>query len=158
MTLALDEMEPEPEFQKFVTVRKFRDLPEALLAKGSLESAGIECRLFDDNMVRLDWFWSNLLGGIKLQVTQEEVGSANAILDQPIPEDLEVPGVGDYHQPRCPKCQSLDITYQELDKPVAYLSAYLNVPIPLERRAWRCLTCHVEWEEDDSEPETEQPS
>jgi hypothetical protein len=158
MTLALDEMEPQPEFQKFVTVRKFRDLPEALLAKGSLESAGIECRLFDDNMVRLDWFWSNLLGGIKLQVTQEEVGSANAILDQPIPEDLEVPGVGDYHQPRCPKCQSLDITYQELDKPVAYLSAYLNVPIPLERRAWRCLACHAEWEEDDSEPETEQPS
>jgi hypothetical protein len=156
MPTALDAMEPEPEFQKFVTVRKFRDLPEALLAKGSLQSAGIECRLFDDNMVRLDWFWSNLLGGIKLQVVQEEVDSANAILDQPIPEDLEVPGVGEYHQPRCPKCKSLDITYQELDKPVAYLSAYLNVPIPLERRAWRCLTCHVEWEEDDGEPETEQ--
>jgi hypothetical protein len=28
-----------------------RDLPEPLLAKGSIESAGIECCLADDNMV-----------------------------------------------------------------------------------------------------------
>src|SRR4029077_18975842 len=42
------------EVQELVTVRKFRDLPEALLAKGSLESAGIECFLADENLVRLD--------------------------------------------------------------------------------------------------------
>ena len=42
--------------RKQVTIRAFRDLPEALLAKGSLESAGIDCFLVDDNMVRLDWF------------------------------------------------------------------------------------------------------
>lgn len=38
-----------------VAIRRFRDLPEALLAKGSLESAGIECALTDENMVRMDW-------------------------------------------------------------------------------------------------------
>src|SRR5580658_4311853 len=48
------------EFDKFVTLRQFRDLPEALLAKGSLESAGIEALLADDNLIRLDWFYSNL--------------------------------------------------------------------------------------------------
>src|SRR5690349_18996355 len=31
----------ELEIQKLVTLRQFRDLPEALLAKGSLESVGI---------------------------------------------------------------------------------------------------------------------
>ena len=51
-----------------VTLRQFRDLPEALLAKGSLESAGIQVYLVDDNMIRMDWFISNLLGGIKLNV------------------------------------------------------------------------------------------
>jgi hypothetical protein len=141
--------------ENLVTIRRFRDLPEALLAKGSLESAGIECSLLDDNMVRLDWFWSNLLGGMRLQVSPEDADSAFAILEQPIPEDLEVPGVGDYHQPHCPKCQSLDIGYKELNKPVAYISAYLSLPIPLERRAWRCHSCHAEWEQDDASTESD---
>ena len=47
-------VEQELEFQKLVMLRQFRDLPEALLAKGALESAGIESFLADDNMVRMD--------------------------------------------------------------------------------------------------------
>ncbi|HEY6369634.1 MAG TPA: DUF2007 domain-containing protein [Candidatus Sulfotelmatobacter sp.] len=70
----------EGEEQGMVTIRKFRDLPEALFAKGSLESAGIECVLLDDNMVRLDWFISNLLGGVKLQVKPEDAAVAEEIL------------------------------------------------------------------------------
>lgn len=143
----------EPTFEELVTIRQFRDLPEALLAKGSLESAGIVCSLWDDNLVRLDWFWSNLIGGIRLKVAPEDAEASDEILNLPIPEDLDVPGVGNYHQPRCPKCQSLDIAYRELNKPVAYFSAYLLVPIPLERLAWRCHTCDVEWIDEDDPPE-----
>lgn len=141
---------------EFVTIRKFRDLPEALLAKGSLESAGIECALIDDNMVRLDWLISNLLGGIKLQVKTEDSDVAEEMLRQPIPEHLEVSGVGEYEQPRCPKCGSLDINFRELN-PSAYLSMALNVPIPFQRRAWRCHSCKVEWE-DDGVPSPESPA
>jgi hypothetical protein len=84
------------ESREVVTLRQFRDMPEALLAKGSLDSAGIECWLIDDNMVRLDWFYSNLLGGIKLQVTQEDAEAANELLEQPIPENFDAEGTGDY--------------------------------------------------------------
>jgi hypothetical protein len=49
----------EFELREMVTVRQFRDLPEALLARDSLVSAGIEAELADDNMVRMDWFISN---------------------------------------------------------------------------------------------------
>ena len=45
-----------------VTVGQFRDLPEAFLAKGILDSAGITCFLIDENMIRMNWFLSNLLG------------------------------------------------------------------------------------------------
>jgi hypothetical protein len=138
--------EGEGEFRELVTIRAFRDLPEALLAKGSLESAGIQALLADDNIIRLDWFWSNLMGGIKLQVDQEDAEAANGILDQPIPEGFDVAGVGEYQQPRCPRCQSLDVSFQELDEPVAYVSAYFGVPIPWKRRAWRCHACNAEWE------------
>jgi hypothetical protein len=137
----------EIDLQKLVTIRQFRDLPEALLAKGSLESAGIECFLRDDNLVRLDWFISNFVGGIKLCVRPEDALNAQALLDEPILEGLYVQGVGLYEQPRCPKCQSLDVTFRELDRPVAYLSAFLRVPIPAQRKGWRCHACDAEWED-----------
>jgi hypothetical protein len=136
------------ELQELVTIRQFRDLPEALLAKGSLESAGIECFLADENLVRLDWFISNFIGGIKLNVHPEDEANARKILDEPILEGLYVQGVGLYEQPRCPKCQSLDVNYQELDHPIAYMSAFLRVPIPMQRPAWHCHACDAEWEDD----------
>jgi len=143
---------PEPsaqiDLQKLVTIRQFRDLPEALLAKGSLESAGIECFLRDDNMVRLDWFISNFIGGIKLSVRPEDVQNARQLLDEPILEGMYVQGIGLYEQPRCPKCGSLDVNFRELDRAIAYLSAFLRVPMPVQRKAWRCHDCSAEWEDD----------
>jgi hypothetical protein len=150
-TLPAELVEANGEFESrlLVTVRKFRDLPEALLAKGSLDSAGIEAFLVDDNVIRLDWFWSNLMGGIKLQVNREDAEEAIGILDQPIPEGFDVTGIGEYEQPRCPKCQSLDVNFRELD-PAAYLSLAISVPMPFHRRAWRCHACRAEWEDSGS--------
>jgi len=140
--------EDRVELDEFVTLRQFRDLPEALLAKGSLESAGIEALLADDNMIRLDWFYSNLLGGIKLKVRAEDAEDANQILSQPIPGFVDVEGLGEYEQPKCPRCQSLDITFQELNKALSYGSAYLGIPIPVHNKAWTCHACGNQWEEE----------
>jgi hypothetical protein len=144
------ELQPEGElgFQKMVTIRSFRDLPEALIAKGSLDSAGIDSVLVNDNLVRLDWFWSNLMGGVQLQVEPEDADAANEILNQPIPERFDAVGTGDYQQPRCPSCGSLDVAFQELNKPIAYVSAYAGLPLPVRRQAWRCHACNAEWEDD----------
>jgi hypothetical protein len=142
------ERRQEMELQELVTVRQFRDLPEALLAKGCLESVGIGCFLGDDNLVRLDWFISNFIGGIKLKVKAADVEDARQVLDEPILEGLYVQGVGLYEQPRCPKCRSLDVNFKELDRPIAYMSAFLRVPLPVQRRAWHCHACDAEWEDD----------
>lgn len=148
--------------REIVTIRKFRDLPEALLAKGSLESAGIECLLADDNMVRMDWFYSNAIGGIKLLVKAQDAAEAEQVLSQPIPKHFDVPDMGLFEQPTCPKCGSLDINYRELD-PATYFSlgvTYLGVgvPIPIHRRAWRCHSCKVEWEDDGVPGPAESPA
>jgi len=135
------------EFNETVTLRQFRDLPEALLAKGSLESAGIQAYLVDDNMIRMDWFISNLLGGIKLKVRAEDAESANEILNQPIPEMLDVEGTGNFEQPKCPHCHSLDVTYEGLNKAVSYWTAYAGVPIPVHKKGWACHACGHQWEE-----------
>ncbi len=135
----------ESEFRKLITIRQFRDLPEALLAKGFVESAGIPCFLADDNIVRMDWFISNFVGGIKLQVKPDDVPAALEVLDQPILEEFSFEGESEYQQPRCPKCCSLDISFEGLNKEVAYTSAWLGVPIPLAQKSWKCLTCGRRW-------------
>jgi hypothetical protein len=135
------------EYNETVTLRQFRDLPEALLAKGSLESAGIETYLVDDNMIRMDWFISNLLGGIKLKVRPEDAEAASEILNQPIPEMLEMEDTSQFEQPKCPRCQSLDVTYEELNKPISYLAAYAGVPVPVHKKGWSCHACGNRWEE-----------
>lgn len=141
----------EIEARQLIAVRRFRDLPEALLAKGAVESAGIECFLADDNLVRLDWFISNFVGGIKLLVDRDNADAAANVLNQPIPEGFDFQGAGDYQQPRCPKCYSLDIAFEELNKPVAYTTAYFGVPIPFPRKSWKCNTCGRRWQDTDSE-------
>jgi len=138
----------EPEFRELMTLRQFTGLPEALLAKGSLESAGIECFLADDNYVRMDWFISNAIGGVKLRVKPEDVEAAEEILNQPIPENFDIDSGENISQPRCPVCHSLDVTFQELNQPVAFASAAFNFPIPLHRAAWRCHACKHEWQDE----------
>ncbi|HEY2003015.1 MAG TPA: DUF2007 domain-containing protein [Acidobacteriaceae bacterium] len=77
---------PEAELLPVVTVQQYRDLTEAQLAMGVLESAGIPCYLRDENTVRTQWLWSNLMGGIRLQVREEDRAAAEALLQQPIPD------------------------------------------------------------------------
>lgn len=72
--------EPEP----MVTIRSFGDVMQAWLAKSNLESSAIECRLVDDEMVRLHWGIVNVLGGVKLQVKPEDAEVALELLEQPV--------------------------------------------------------------------------
>lgn len=139
------------EWEDLVVLKQFRDLPEALLAKGSLASAGIESFLADDNMVRMDWFISNLVGGIKLSVRPQDADTALEMLEQPIPADLEVEGEGAYRQPACPHCESLDISFEALHKPASYTAAWVGIPIPFPRRRWKCQSCGHKWRDAEDE-------
>lgn len=65
-----------------VVLRRYRDMPAAFVEKSVLEDAGIECFLQDDNVVRMDWLWSNAMGGIKLVVRQNEAEEAEKLLSQ----------------------------------------------------------------------------
>jgi len=130
----------EAEQRPLVMIRRFRDLPAALLAKGCLESAGIESFLADGNMVRMDWFYSNLIGGIKLLVDEANAEDATTVLNEPIPGAFEVEGIGAYEQPHCPRCKSLDVNFEESDK-LAYVAMFASVPIPFYKRGWTCRSC-----------------
>jgi hypothetical protein len=78
----------QPAVTELVAVARFRDLPDMLVAKGLLESAGIESVSRDENTIRMDWFWSNALGGYKLCVTQEDRDAARQLIQDQFPSNL----------------------------------------------------------------------
>lgn len=130
-----------------VEVARFLDLSSALPAKNALEAAGVNCSLRDDNMIRLDWFFSNLIGGIKLMVPREQLQAAQDVLHSPTQESFEAGEFGEYHLPHCPQCNSLDIVFEALNKPVALTTAWLLAPLPLPRNEWKCKDCGYHWSE-----------
>lgn len=95
--------------RELVTIQSFRDLSEAMLAEGMLNSAGIECFLVDDNTGRMLGFISNVIGGIRMKVNKADAEAATKLLEQLIPESVDVTDEGDDHPPRCPKCYSVDM-------------------------------------------------
>jgi Putative prokaryotic signal transducing protein len=74
--------EPRQYSGPLVMVRRFRDLPEAFVARSILDSAEIDSFLADENLVRIDWLYSNLIGGAKLMVRPEDFQEATALLDE----------------------------------------------------------------------------
>jgi|SRR5215469_3077784 len=83
----------EPKFRNLITLRSYWNLLDAELARSALEAAGIECFLFDDNMVRMDWFNANAIGGVKLRVDPQNVDDANRILNENVLTPDEEPEV-----------------------------------------------------------------
>jgi len=70
---------------KPVVLRTYRDITEAMVDQTALESAGIRCFLFDDNLIRLDWFVSNAVGGAKIVVSEKDAAEAAKILSETRP-------------------------------------------------------------------------
>jgi hypothetical protein len=133
------------------TVRRYRDLSEAIVARCLLESCGIEVDLRDENLVRLDWQVSNFIGGIRLQVESEDVSDAIAILDSPVPATIDY-GERDapYKQPRCPECQSLKITFEGSSRGSALMLLFaFSIPSPVGSKTWACDECGIRWDEAD---------
>lgn len=73
--------------ETLVTIATFHSEPEFLLARTRLESADIECFVQNENMLRIVGWHSHILGGIKLQVREEDAQDALAILRHTAPID-----------------------------------------------------------------------
>jgi Putative prokaryotic signal transducing protein len=139
-----------PEYRDLVTLRRYRDLSEAIVARAVLESSGIFCFLKDENLVRLDWQISNMIGGIRLQVGAADVEAAEAILAQPIPDSIDIPDQPGFTQPRCPRCDSTDITWERHSRKAALLSLSLfALPVPRGSDSWLCNHCDLHWQDTD---------
>ena len=74
---------------KLVTVAKYCYPYEADLAKARLEAEGIPAFAADEHIVRLDWFYSNAVGGIRVQVAEHDAELAKEILAADFSQESE---------------------------------------------------------------------
>jgi hypothetical protein len=141
---------------QYVTVRTYRDLPEALVARSVLEEADIPCQIPDEQTIGVNWAYSNLLGGLRLQVPESLAQQAEAILSQPVLPSFAT-DVGEYTQPECPRCGSFEVIADDLDRkikaatmPVGGLPVLVALPslALLEEGAWKCQSCGCRWTDD----------
>jgi len=116
---------------ELVTLRKYQDLLDASLAKTTLESAEIESFIKDEYTI-------GHVVEVSLQVRQADAETARQILDPPIPESFEVEGVGNFEQPRCPDCGSLDVSSFGSEGGKELMSRS-------EQLGWKCNACQHVW-------------
>ena len=66
----------------FITVLTFTYPNEVVVIRARLESEGIECFVKDELTVQVNPFYSNAIGGIKLQVRESDLDRTIEILKE----------------------------------------------------------------------------
>jgi ribosomal protein S27AE len=137
----------EWEFRRLKTVRRYRDLAEAYAGRSLLESAGIPTWIADENLVRMDWFYSNLIGGMRLQVNESDEMAAREILEERAPDTITYDEEEVYVQPTCPKCGSGEVSLGNgTERGRSLLALYvLAIPVPPREAIWHCGACGADW-------------
>lgn len=132
--------------EQLVTLWRYRDLPEALVARAKLDSQQIWCVLADDNIVRLNWFLSNAIGGLRLQVEDDDAQLALELLSEEIPERFTVEEIGEeYKQPECTNCHSRDVSFEPFHRGLALVFLQLGLPVWIPSKSWKCEDCGHHW-------------
>jgi len=121
-----------------VKLCSFPTLSQAMLVKGLLDSAGIECQLVDENMGRM--FIAEVIGGVAIQVYRGDEEAAAALIgDSATKTDLSCEVEQQFG---CPQCESHDVRFSKLGR---------LVEIPgvgsVQRKVWECKSCGYRWED-----------
>jgi rubredoxin len=120
------------------TIATFSKPEEAHLFRTRLEAAGIPAYVQDEHLIQMDWLYSNALGGVRVQIADEDVQAALEFLAADSPQ-----APADAVSVVCPKCGSDRTAPDELPRRLAFLTFLLfNFPLLVSRHRWRCAACN----------------
>ncbi len=138
------------EFDDFVTIMTFTYPTELVVLRAQLEDDEIECRVLNELTVQVYPFYSNAIGGIKLQVKESDLQRATELLkaggyikkneSQPSENinqlDDSTSGI------KCTKCGSVDVLKKKISGPVFAISLLLlGFPLPFMSKMYHCFDC-----------------
>lgn len=136
--------------QKLVTIKTFTYPHEAYIIRGRLESEGIYTFLKDEMTVQVHNFYSNAVGGVKLQVPYEDVDRALSIIDGDTKEFEKTVSLSieelDKATACCPFCNSENVGSKKKANWLT-LIPYLIVGFifPIYKKTHVCFDCGKEW-------------
>ena len=108
-----------------ITVGTFSKPVEAHLLRMRLEAGGVIAYIQNENMVQMDWAYSNAIGGVRVQIADADPNMA-----------------------LCPKCGSRDSAPDELPRRIAFLTLLLlSFPFLFSKTRWKCNICNHIWNE-----------
>ncbi len=114
----------------------YTKLEDAHLAVSLLQGNGVEAWLRDEATANLYWLYSNAIGGVKVEVAEQDLDRAREILQLPKVEDP-----GDDALLRCPYCDSQDVRLREMNLVAALALIFLNLILPGRSRTADCGAC-----------------
>ena len=112
-------------------VARFSTPAEAHVAWARLMSAGVEAEIRDEATILLHWLWSDAIGGVKIEVMENDVLAAHEILALPACDEGIL---------RCPHCGSHETKVRVLSV-FGAICVFLKIPIPMTRAIVDCLRC-----------------
>ncbi|MEO6846257.1 MAG: DUF2007 domain-containing protein [Chthoniobacterales bacterium] len=131
-----------------ITIARFSKPEEAHLLRLRLEAGDVPAFTLDENTIQMDWLYSNAIGGVRVQIAEEDLEAAREILQELPIENLPA------DMPECPKCTSRNTTLDDLPRRLSFLSLLLiGFPLLFSKTRWKCLACNNTWNERNKENE-----
>ncbi len=134
---------------RLITIRTFMYPSEAFPFVSRLENENIQCLLDGENTVAVNPFLSNAIGGVKLQVAQDDAEKAlkivNDVMDnnnKNVVEDTIIVNGKKYERilEDCPKCNSDTIYYEQF----SFLKSIFG---SFSKRDYYCKDCKYHWKQ-----------
>lgn len=143
-------VEPSPQksyvYKDLVLLDSFTNVVEANLAKGTIESEGIEAYLLGDDMVAANWLLMNAIGGLRLMVRSDDEKRAREIL-QEYRAAKEASILDDTNALTCPNCNSKNVKqHNPFWLPGLIFILVVRMPAFCNMQRMKCRECKFIWD------------
>ena len=128
-----------------ITIASYREGYEAHIARSLLDEAGIAAFVSDEHLVSVNWLYSQALGGVKLQVPEEQAERALETLAEAWGTVVETDERPASRSEDCPSCGSTATQFDRLDNRLRAFSLWLSLPLSIGGYRWRCEECGHTW-------------
>jgi len=113
-------------------IASYTKMEDAHLAVSKLEGSGVRAWLRDEATANIYWLYSNAIGGVKVEVAEEDYERAREILDLPKEESGLL---------TCSHCGSENVRLRELDFGAMILMVFTSILSPIKSRKADCRDC-----------------
>jgi hypothetical protein len=125
-----------------VTIARYSFPYEAHITKSKLEAMGVPAFIADEHTVNMQWLYSSAMGGVRLQVLQEQAAEAIELLKEDNSENLVMESAATEPAPVCSKCGGvLSEPYQTGRRTTIFSFLLLGLPLWFVKWSRKCTSC-----------------